>query len=188
MVGIATVEWNASPLNDVVADAIVALLMHTQSSASSIRATSRPCAHNPRRRRKRNDSKSSESLDKVDDDLAQDNSEEKKLKNQKSSLLRLCHQALLESYSNVDAVFEPSIATFEIRLNDQCPSSTKASGDETLAADGPTASCTVTVSFKSENSLDAKVSVECSDTKLATIIQDCIRNIALASAPISLPS
>ena len=48
--GIATVEWNASPVNDILADSIIALLMHAQSSAASIRITSKPCNHNNNRR------------------------------------------------------------------------------------------------------------------------------------------
>jgi len=49
-IGIATIEWDASPVNDLLADAIVALLMHSQSSAASIRMTSKPCFHNNRTR------------------------------------------------------------------------------------------------------------------------------------------
>ena len=41
--GVAVVEWDASPANDVIADAVVALLMHAQTSAASIRLFSKPC-------------------------------------------------------------------------------------------------------------------------------------------------
>ena len=43
--GVAVVEWEASPAGDVIADALIALLMHAQSSAASIRLTSKPCRH-----------------------------------------------------------------------------------------------------------------------------------------------
>ncbi len=43
--GVAIVEWEASPEGDVIADAVVALLMHAQSSTASIRLTSKPCRH-----------------------------------------------------------------------------------------------------------------------------------------------
>ena len=41
--GVAVVEWDASPANDVIADAVVALVMHAQTSAASIRLFSKPC-------------------------------------------------------------------------------------------------------------------------------------------------
>lgn len=44
--GVATVEWDANPVGDLLADAIIALLMHAQGSAASIRITSQPCSHN----------------------------------------------------------------------------------------------------------------------------------------------
>lgn len=202
--GIATIEWNASPLNDVVADAIVALLMHTQSSASSIRASSQPCGHSQRRRRKRGGLLKENQV--VEDDRldAYDNTHEnaseddrdmegKRLKKQRNSLLRLCHQALMESYAHVEAIFESSIATFEIRMEGQITSgihlsspNLKPSG-ENPSSDESSLVCTVTVSFEAENSLDAKISVECVDAKLANAIQECLRNVALASVPISFP-
>ena len=41
--GVAVVEWDASPANDVIADAVVALVMHAQTSAASIRLFSKSC-------------------------------------------------------------------------------------------------------------------------------------------------
>jgi hypothetical protein len=43
--GMATVEWDASPTAGVIVDAVVALVMQAQSSAASIRFTSKPCRH-----------------------------------------------------------------------------------------------------------------------------------------------
>ncbi|GMH54843.1 hypothetical protein TrRE_jg6884 [Triparma retinervis] len=37
------VEWDASPVNDMLADAAVALVMHAQTSSATIRVTSKPC-------------------------------------------------------------------------------------------------------------------------------------------------
>ena len=55
--GVAVVEWDASPANDVIADAVVALVMHAQTSAASIRLFSKPCRHgtNNNRRTRRTD-------------------------------------------------------------------------------------------------------------------------------------
>jgi len=204
-VGLATVEWNASPLNDIVADSIVALLMHTQSSASSIRTTSQPCGHSQRRRRKRGDALQSNQVGEVGTLEKKDNinqndkddsldTEEKRLKKQKSSLLRLCYQALMESYAHVDAVFDVSMATFEIRLDGQASSggqpsgsNIKTSAEENLSSEESSSICTVKVIFEADKSLDAKISVECVDGKLAAVIQDCLRNVAIAAAPITFP-
>eukprot|EP00584_Thalassiosira_punctigera_P005734 CAMPEP_0172534282 /NCGR_PEP_ID=MMETSP1067-20121228/6709_1 /TAXON_ID=265564 ORGANISM="Thalassiosira punctigera, Strain Tpunct2005C2" /NCGR_SAMPLE_ID=MMETSP1067 /ASSEMBLY_ACC=CAM_ASM_000444 /LENGTH=653 /DNA_ID=CAMNT_0013319059 /DNA_START=73 /DNA_END=2030 /DNA_ORIENTATION=- len=41
--GAVTVEWDCSSVGDVIADSVVALIMHAQSSAASIRLTSQPC-------------------------------------------------------------------------------------------------------------------------------------------------
>jgi len=186
-IGIATVEWNASPLNDIVADSIVALLMHTQSSPASIRASSLPCGHSQRRRRKQGDSlpvnQSGEldtlgGKDSINADDGTMDTEETRLKKKRSSLLRLCYQALVESYAHVDAVFDVSMATFEISLDRQASADAEVESNST---------CTVTITFEDESSLDAKISVEYVDAKIAAAIQDCLRSVSLAAAPISLP-
>jgi len=46
--GVVTVEWDATPVADLLADSVIALLMHAQSSPASIRLTSQPCSHSRR--------------------------------------------------------------------------------------------------------------------------------------------
>ena len=52
--GVVTVEWDCSPVGDVIADSLVALIMHAQSSAASIRLTGRPCSHRQKKAREEN--------------------------------------------------------------------------------------------------------------------------------------
>eukprot|EP00560_Eucampia_antarctica_P005564 CAMPEP_0197842840 /NCGR_PEP_ID=MMETSP1437-20131217/46971_1 /TAXON_ID=49252 ORGANISM="Eucampia antarctica, Strain CCMP1452" /NCGR_SAMPLE_ID=MMETSP1437 /ASSEMBLY_ACC=CAM_ASM_001096 /LENGTH=764 /DNA_ID=CAMNT_0043452779 /DNA_START=229 /DNA_END=2523 /DNA_ORIENTATION=- len=163
--GTATVEWLASPVNDVLADAVVALLMHAQSSAASIRLTSKPCGHG---------SSDSNNMDNETDEPA---SKRQKDENGEDRL-RLFHKVLLEQFQQVDAVYEGNKkATFEIQTDCGLESKT--------FTDGNTLLCTVNVdSIDTISGQDYKISVECADSKLATNVQDCLRNIAIATTPL----
>ena len=95
--GKVLLEWMASPMNDVMADAIVALIMHAQSSTASIRLTSQPCNHRPNKKIKA----------------------EEEDQQQSSDHLQLFYNVLKERFQNVQAIFEGSQqATFEITLED----------------------------------------------------------------------
>ena len=99
----AIVEWEASPAGDVIADSVVALLLHAQSSTASIRLTSKPCHHS------RENSVDEPSEKKV---KSEENADEE---NVIESRLRLFHSILKEQYNNVQATFEGSKASFEIQ-------------------------------------------------------------------------
>ena len=161
--GVATVSWDASPAGDILADAVVALLMHAQSSVASIRLTSQPCGH----RRKQTDDNEGPSNKKQREAESSTTNE---------SRLRLVHDALMEQFDNVEATYEGSSASFEIET------------DTTLSVaqpEGGILTCTVKLEFQDERGTDAKVTVECEDAKLATNIQECVRNIATAAAAIT---
>ena len=87
--GIALVEWEASQAGDVIADAVIALLMHAQSSAASIRLTSKPCNHARPSKRSR----------------ADDSAE---------SRLLLVKDTLKDQFETVEAVYEGNTGVFEI--------------------------------------------------------------------------
>lgn len=87
--GVAVVEWEASQAGDVIADAVVALLMHAQSSAASIRLTSKPCRHPRPSKRSRSD------------DTAH-------------TRLVLMKDTLKDQFEKVEAVYEGNVGTFEI--------------------------------------------------------------------------
>ena len=165
--GVATVSWDASPAGDILADAVVALLMHTQSSIASIRLTSKPCGH----RRKK---------------AATEDEEEPATKKQRESdastvvesRLRLVHNTLLESYENVEATYEANSASFEIQ--------TDTGLEDGIPADGDILVCNVKIEFEDEGAAEAKITVECEDAKLAGNIKECIKNVLIAAAPIQL--
>lgn len=161
--GVAIVQWEASPEGDVIADAVVALLMHAQSSTASIRLTSKPCRHpravdedeevEPTKKQKRDDNATSESR------------------------LRLVRDTLKDQFETVEAVFEGNTGTFEITLDAALESGTTLGEDGTLV-------CTATVAFDDASGSTAKITVECADKRLGTNVQECLQNLAAAAAPI----
>jgi len=178
--GIATVEWEASPVGDVLADAVVALLMHAQSSAASIRLTSIPCRH-------RLSTSGDLSVADISNDDEQVEPINKKRKEQNSretdckrieKLLRLFHHVLKEQFEKVEAVYETTKATFEVQTDTGLESG-PLSDKESLV-------CISTVDFGHILSTDAKITVECKDEKLARNIQDCLKNIAVAATPLKI--
>jgi hypothetical protein len=159
--GVAIVEWEASPANDVIADAVIALLMHAQSSAASIRLTSKPCCH-PR------------AVEVEDEPSA------KKPKTTAESRLRLIRDALLDQFEKVEAVYDAgNKATYEISID--CPFDSEV----VLGEDG-TLPCIATVEFHDDLGIDATITVECEDKKLAHNVQECLRNLAAVAAPITV--
>ena len=171
--GTATVEWTASPVGDILADSVVALLMHAQSSTASIRLTSQPCSHTRDHDEKEETSgQGSEPLTKkarlIDDNKRID------------SILRLFHDTLLNQFKDVDASYDLRKASFEIR--------TDVGLEAGSVKDGEYLSCVVEVDFEYEGSIEAKITVECNDSKVAKNVQECLKNVAEAAAPLSISS
>lgn len=160
--GVATVEWIASPQGDILADAVVALLMHAQSSAASIRLTSKPCRH-------QNDKPDPEEqpTKRVKQETSSENTE---------SRLRFVYTTLKDQFENVDALFEGNKGSFEITLD-------ASVDDEALDEDGKMR-CTVSVEFHDSSGTNATVLTECKDEAVANNVRTCLRNIAEAMAPI----
>ena len=162
--GVAIVAWEASPANDVVADAVVALVMHSQSSTASIRLCSRPCRHG------------GPASKTYDDDG--DEPSTKKQKTTTESRLRLIRDTLLGQFESVEAVYEVNSASYEI-MTDCGLESSNVGEDGTLV-------CTAHVEFADDKGTNAVVTVECVDTKLATNVRECITNLAAAAAPLEI--
>lgn len=160
--GVAIVEWNASPEGDVIADAVVALLMHAQSSTASIRLTSKPCRH-PR------------ATDEDEDEPSKKQKREDETTTSESRL-RLIHSTLKDQFEMLEAVYEGNTGTFEITSDAGLVSGA-------LGEDG-TMVCTATVAFDDNNGAAAKITVECDDKKLGSNVQECLQNLAAAAAPI----
>lgn len=162
--GVVTVEWDASPAGDVVADSVVALIMHAQSSGASIRLTSKPCRH-PR-----------------DTALEEDSNTQKKVKSEVGgsdivlSRLRFVCALLKEQFQNVEAVYEASRATYEIE--------TDAGLEEGVLDVEGKLKCSVAVEFDDSAASLAKILVECSDKKVATNIQAMLQNAITAASAV----
>jgi hypothetical protein len=159
--GVAIVEWEASPAGDVIADAVVALLMHAQSSTASIRLTSKPCRH-PR----------------VSEEEEESSKKQKREEETTSeSRLRLVHYTLKDQFVAVEAVYEGNTGTFEITTDSGLGSSSLGDDEKALV-------CTANVAFDDDSGRVAKITVECSDKKLASHVRECLQNLASAAAPI----
>ena len=97
-----------------------------------------------------------------------------------SDRLKLIGDALRDQFHEVECVFESNRATYEI--------TTDGAFDASALLDGKLV-CHVTVEFDHDDKDDtidsnAQVMVECADTKLASHVRDCIRNVAAAAAPL----
>lgn len=158
--GVATVEWFACPVGDIVADSVIALLMHAQSSVASIHLTSKPCVH--RRSSSDADRSTSSKRPRID------------------SMLRLFHDTLLHQFeqSSIEASYEARKATFEIK--------TDASLDNAALLESDQLQCRVDVHFEDGDDFNATIVVECSDSKFARNIQQCLRGVAEAAGPVRL--
>jgi cleavage and polyadenylation specificity factor subunit 3 len=158
--GVATVAWEASPANDVIADAVVALVMHSQSSTASIRLTSKPCRH-PRASEEEPATK-----------IARDES------TTTASRLKLISDSLKDQFETVESVYESNSATYEI--------TTDCGHDASAVGDDGTLICNVTVQFEDENGNNASITVECADKKLANNVRESLRNLAAAAGPVQV--
>ena len=146
-------------MDDILADSVVALLMHAQHSAASIRLSSKPCRHpldsdEQATKKPRTD---------TDEDIV-------------LSRFKLILTILKEQFQNVEVVYEGRKATYEILAESGFDS-------DALNEDGKLA-CTVTIEFESEE--NAKVTVESEDKKLAKNVQECLANTISTAARIEL--
>ena len=151
-------EWDCSAVGDVIADSLVALIMHAQSSAASIRLTSRPCSHRQRRRR--------------------EESGEEDPQRSTEEYLRAVHTALDDQFLSVEAIYEASKGTFEVKIDANNGGEKKEGDDDGVLV------CSATVEFESDLDDTAKITVESEDEKLAANVRACVQNVAAASAPI----
>lgn len=149
----------------MIADSVVALLMHAQSSAASIRLSSKPCRH-PRDADASADQNSKRRRSPEEGDLV-------------SSRFKLMHEILKEQFQNVEAVYEGGKATFTIQIDAGLESSVAKDDDGNLL-------CTVHVEFFNQSAEDAKVTVESEDEKIAKNVQDCLSNAVSAANRIPL--
>lgn len=159
--GVATVEWLASPAGDVIADSVVALLMHAQSSSASIRLSSKPCRHPSDAGLLDDQNNKSSKKPRDDNDTSIDGIVE--------SRLRFVYGLLKDQFRQVEAVYERNIASFEVVTDSGLESNIVADDDGKLR-------CNVKVEVDENTGDNAIISIECQDQKLAANIQKTIKN------------
>jgi hypothetical protein len=93
------------------------------------------------------------------------------------SRLRLVRDTLKDQFETVEAVYDGYTGTFEITTDSGLGSSSLGDDEKGLV-------CTATVAFDDDSGGVAKITVECSDKKLAHNVQECLQNLASAAAPI----
>lgn len=157
-----TVEWKASPANDIIADSVVALIMHSQGSAASVRFTSQKCSHSSPEQLVTSDAKRA----KIENDELLDNR------------ISLFGNILKERFVRVDTVREGYKVTFEIAASDQEP--------QTEPVDG--AFMVVQVEFLDGSASVAHVAVECADENIAKDVRRMLQRAANATSSISTNS
>ena len=160
---VAIVKWKASPAGDVVADALIALIMHAQSSAASIRLSSKPCRHG-------------RSFDASEDDISTKKAKVDESMSLSEDRLRLINNTLQEQFGKVEAVYEGNSASYEITTDTGLESGIVEENEELT--------CTVNVSFPDDTGGIAEIRVECLDKQLAANVQGCLRNLTRFTAPL----
>jgi len=179
--GMVSVQWEASPVGDVLADAVVALLMQAQSSTASIRLSGRPCRHGRRAPETADEQQQQPPPNKkgrmedVDDDAAA-----KEGDNRNENVMGVLHSVLREQYERVELEWTDG-------ENKELGGSFTITADSGVETEEGGLVCTASVTFD-ENSNDAaaKIAVECEDSKLATNVRDCLVSVATASAPLGI--
>mmetsp|Transcript_43655 Transcript_43655/g.64032 ORF Transcript_43655/g.64032 Transcript_43655/m.64032 type:complete len:521 (-) Transcript_43655:77-1639(-) len=203
---IATIEWEASPVGDLLADAVIALIMHSHTSAASIRMTSTPCNHaqdplvhmkqQQQPTKQHPDQPSAAKRIKHEENYDQPSSikQDPQQLSLQESHLRTINQLLLEQFDTVKPTYPDAYTgSYEIETD---------SGLESISLENTNGvlRCTVRVEFTKEKQnmedqtqrqvppapMDAKVTVECDDGKIASNIRECIRNYCVSAAPIKL--
>jgi hypothetical protein len=138
--------------------------MHAQSSAASIRLTSKPCRH-PRAQ----DEDGEPSAKKPREDDAEGLTE---------SRLRLICDTLRDQFEQVEAVYEGNIGTYEI--------TTDTGLESGVADENGVLTCIAKVVFADSVGGNAEITVECPDQKLASNVQECLRNLANTLVPLKV--
>jgi len=209
--GIATIEWKASTVCDMLADSVVALLMHSQTSAASIRLAGEPCC-SPRadgvhggqveqetKKVENNVENSVKKEENIDEDGSNQEPVNKKMRSEgikkeennngapsTTKSIQRMERILRLFHHTLLEQFSTVEATYE--SHKACFEIETDSGLESgpLPDDGMLI-CNVTAEFVNTGDDDnVKISVECADEKLAANVRECLMNVAYSTAPLKL--
>ena len=170
----AVLSWPAGPADDMIADATVAAIMHAQTSAASIRVTSKPCRHGIR-------------------DAGEGGGGERAAKIVKEEVepnvarMKVVERALRDMFEEVKADYDGG--KFEVvceKANPKVPDPEEEQegegGNETTPQ--PTdVTCYVTLNFQDDG---CEIRVECEEERQGMMVQDCLRQVAGAMQPVKV--
>ncbi|GMH93832.1 hypothetical protein TrVE_jg1883 [Triparma verrucosa] len=163
-------SWNASPVADMLADAAVALIMHSQTSAASIRITSKPCNHGIREGEEKEDNKK-----KKKEELSP-----------RSARLKIVNRLLLDQFSRVEADYDGGKFTVTCEKTTPPPPPPEGAEEDKMdVEEKKTVECFVTVRFEEDGS-GCSVRVECEEGEQGRLVQDSLKQLATAMQPIDL--
>jgi len=164
--GVATVEWDASPVRDLIADSVIALLMHAQSSSAAIRITSQPCNHS----------------NNGNNTPQQQQEQQKEIQRHR---LELAYKLMTDQFSNVEATYTDTTGTFIVRNHDNEQNNNE---DTAVVENDMLVKAVVEFYENSQKGMqhDAKITVTSSDEKIAANVQDCLHYLTSAAAPIPI--
>ena len=163
---LVTIEWEASPVSDMLADAAVALVMHAQGSAAGIRISSKPCNHGGKSvGEKRGVEEGQEEGGKKKNRIWEGEDISEMTPNEVR--LRMANKLLKSQFSKVDVDYD--LGTYVITC--EC------------AADKSEVRCDVSIDFDEEND-GCVIRVQCDDEGQGGAVRECLRQLATAAAPL----
>jgi Pre-mRNA 3'-end-processing endonuclease polyadenylation factor C-term len=174
------VEWQASPAGDMIADSVIALIMHAQSSVASIRLSSKPCRHPNDNTTGLDDASELQQVTKKIKNETNNETTTTTIQEVVQSRLRFVHALLKDQFQHVEAVYDSNIASFEI-ITDSGLETTLDDDNEDDDNNGKKSlKCLITVEVDKFVGDRAQIKIECRDEKFAANLQKTIKN-ALAT-------
>ena len=90
--------------------------------------------------------------------------------------LRLIKDTLKDQFGKVEAMYEGNTASYAI--------TTDTGLESGVVEENELLTCTVNVSFPDDSGGIAEIRVECLDKRLASNVQECLRNLTKATSPL----
>jgi len=152
-----SIEWESSPVGDLLADSVVAIIMHAQSAGASIRMSGTPCKE--KGGGEGATTKTEESAEEI-----------------KKKRLALAERLLKEQFSNV--VSNLDSGTFVIKFYKKAKAAASEDGSGEIL-------CGVKIVFTDDNS-GCQIRVRCENDSVGKSVKECLSRMATASGPLQV--